>query len=267
MASDLHRHAERYYGKYRGEVTANDDDSHQGGIEVKVPSIFGTDLKVRALACFTYGHFFVPAVGDKVWVEFEGGDPQYPIWVGTWYPQSSTPQESRVSPPANRVIQTASGHTIELDDTDDKPKITIRHKDNSFLAIDDKGSVIVANKNGSTIYLNADKKEATLMSEQGHLFAMNDGGMVLMNKDGSSLDLSGDTVRITASKIMLEGTTVTLGAGASEPTLLGQQFYTLWTRFLVHTHATAMGPSGPAVAVPPAPLIPTQHLTAAVMVK
>lgn len=265
MNSDLHRHAERYYGKHRGEVTGNEDPNLQGAIEVTVPSIFGVDLKVWAQPCFTYGHFFVPAVADKVWIEFEGGDPQYPIWVGTWYPQSRTPEKSRVTPPANRVIQTASGHTIELDDTDDHARITIRHKDNSFLAIDDKGSVIVANKNGSTIYLNADGKEATMMSEQGHLLAMNDGGMVLMNKDGASLDLSGDTVRITASKIMLEGTTVSLGAGAAEPTLLGQQFATLWTQFLLHTHPTAMGPTGPGV--PPAPLIPLQHLSAAVLVK
>ena len=265
MTSDLARHADRYYGKYRGEVTDNEDADKIGAVKVKVPAIFGATLEVWAKPCFTYGHFFVPAVADKVWVEFEGGDPQYPIWVGTWYPQAGTPEKSRVSPPDNRVIQTASGHTIELDDTGDKPRITIRHKDNSFLAIDDKGSVIVANKNGSTIYLNADKKEATLLSEQGHLLAMNDKGMVMMNKEGSGLDLTGDTVRITAAKILLEGTTVSLGAGAAEPTLLANQFMTLWTQFLTHTHPSAMGPTGPAV--PPAPLIPATHFSSAALVK
>ena len=94
---------------------------------------------------------------------------------------------------------------------------------------------------------------------------MTDAGVVMMNSDGSSLDLTGDTVRITAVKILLEGTTVSLGAGAAEPTLLGQQFQTLWTQFLLHTHTSAMGPTGPAT--PPAPIVPPQHLTSAVIVK
>ncbi len=257
--------SQRWYGKYSGQVTGNEDDQQQGRVQVTVPAIFGATLQVWARPCFPYGHFFVPPVDTRVWVEFEGGDPEYPIWVGAWYPKAVTPQESRVTPPDNRVIQTASGHTIELDDSDGKARITIRHKDNSFLAIDDKGSVVVANKNGSTLYLNADKGEASLLSEHGHVLAMNGEGMVLMNKDGASLDLTGDTVRINAATIMLAGNTVSLGAGASEPTVLGTQFQTLWTQFLTHTHPTAMGPSGPAV--PPAILLPTQHLTAAVLVK
>jgi hypothetical protein len=256
---------ERWYGKYSGQVAGNADPRKQGGVQVKVPSIFGTQLQVWARPCFPYGHFFVPPVGAQVWVEFEAGDPQYPIWTGAWYPEANTPEESRVTPPENRVIQTASGHTIELDDTAGHPRITIRHKDNSFVAIDDKGSVVIANKNGSTLYLNADHGEATLMSEQGHLLAMNSKGVVMMNSDGASLDLTGDTVRITAAKIMLEGTKVTVGAGASEPTLLAQQFQTLWTQFLLHTHPSAMGPTGPPV--PPAPLIPLTHFSSAVLVK
>lgn len=265
MANPAPRGGERWYGKYSGTVADNEDPQQQGRVRVIVPAIFGATLQVWARPCFPYAHFFVPPLDAKVWVEFEAGDPQYPIWSGAWYPASATPEESRVTPPDNRVIQTASGHTIELDDTDGKPRITIRHKDNSFLAIDDKGSVIVANKNGSTLYLNADKAEASLISQHGHAIAMTDAGVVMMNSDGSSLDLTGDTVRITAAKILLEGTTVSLGAGAAEPTLLGQQFQTLWTQFLLHTHPSAMGPTGPAT--PPAPIVPPQHLTSAVIVK
>jgi hypothetical protein len=259
------RSGERWYGKYSGEVAGNEDPQKQGRVQVIVPAIFGAQLQVLARPCFPAGHFFVPPVGAKVWVEFEAGDPQYPIWSGAWYPSADTPEESRITPPDNRVIQTPGGHTIELNDASSGPKITIRHKDNSFLAIDDKGSVVIANKNGSTLYLNADKGEATLLSEQGHLLAMNSVGIVMMNGDGASLDLTGDTVRITAANILLEGTKVSLGAGAAEPTLLGQQFQTLWTQFQLHTHASAMGPTGPPI--PPAPLIPITHCTAAVLVK
>lgn len=267
MGSPAPRHGERWYGKYSGQVSANADTLQQGRVQVIVPAIFGPTLEVWARPCFPYGHFYVPAVGSQVWVEFEGGDPQYPIWVGTWYPQGATPSESQVSPPDNRVIQTASGHTIELDDTEGQPRITIRHKDNSFLAIDDKGSVVIANKNGSTLYLNADKAEASLMSEQGHVLAMNGDGIVMMNKDGASLDLTGDTVRITAATIVLDGSTVACGSGASQPTVLGTEFKNLWAAFQAHFHATAMGPSGPVTPLPTfAAVLPT-HLSAAVLVK
>lgn len=261
-----HRHAQRWYGKYSGTVTDNEDPDQQGSVKVTVPAIFGPELEVSARPCFPYGHFFVPPVGAKVWVEFEGGDPEFAIWVGAWYPKAATPQESRVSPPDNRVIQTVSGHTIELDDTDGSARIVIRHKDNSFLAIDDKGGVVVSNKTGSTLYLNADKGEASLMSEQGHVLAMNADGVVLMNKDGASLDLTGDTVRITAANILLEGTTVSVGSGAGEPTVLGKQFETLWTQLVTHVHPTAMGPTGPTPIAPALALLPT-HFTAAVLVK
>src|SRR5712691_11527903 len=152
--NDLIRHVGRYYAKYSGEVTDNQDPDQQGKIQVRVPSMFDTALTVWARPCLPYGHFYIPPVGAHVWVEFEAGDPQYPIWVGVWYAQGEAPPESRVSPPTNRVIQTASGHTVELDDTSAAPKVVIRHKDDSFVSIDDKGSVIIANKNGSNIFLN-----------------------------------------------------------------------------------------------------------------
>jgi hypothetical protein len=265
MGNPAPRSGERWYGKYSGEVGGNEDPQKQGRVQVKVPTIFGADLQVWARPCFAYGHFFVPPVGAKVWVEFEAGDPQYPIWSGAWYPQANTPEESRVTPPDNRVIQTASGHTIELNDTSDSPKITIRHKDNSFVAIDDKGSVVVANKNGSTLYLNADQGEVSLFSEHGHMLSMKSGGIAIINKDQTSLDITGDTVRITAANIILDGGKVSLGTGASEATLLATQFQNLWTQFLVHTHPSAMGPTGPAT--PPLPIIPLTHCTAAVLVK
>ena len=265
MGNPASRTSERWYGKYSGQVTGNEDPQKQGRVQVTVPTIYGADLQVWARPCFPYGHFYVPPVGAKVWVEFEAGDPQYPIWSGTWYPAADTPPESQVTPPHNRVIQTASGHTIELNDTSDAAKITIRHKDNSFLAIDAKGSVLVANKKGSTLYLNADQGEASLFSEHGHVLALKSAGIAMTNKEGTSLDITGDTVRITAKQIILDGSKVSLGTSAMEPTLLGQQFMTLWTQFLLHTHPSAMGPTGPAV--PPAPLIPLTHCTTAVLVK
>jgi hypothetical protein len=248
-----------------------------GRIVVKVPSVFGVDTEVTARPCLPYGYFFVPAVGTKVWIEFEAGDTDYPIWVGTWYPQGTTPQPAAIAPPDNRVIQTASGHTIEIMDKAGEEKITIKHKDNSFVSIDKHGSVLLANQKGSFLLLNADKEEATFMEQHGHLLTMTAKGILIVNTDSSLLELNKDTIRISAKNIILQGSSVALGAGAAdpppEPAILGQTFAQMWNTFIAsytaHTHATALGPSGPPLPplVPPPVLAPGKGLASAVVVK
>ena len=67
-----------------------------------------------ARPCFTSGHFFVPPAGAGVWVEFEAGDPGYPLWVGTWYPPEDVPPEAAAGH-AHRVVHSPSGHALALD--------------------------------------------------------------------------------------------------------------------------------------------------------
>jgi hypothetical protein len=84
LTSGLSHHVGKYYGKYSGTVIANDqDDDNMGTIVVSLPSLFGPDAQITARPCLPYGHFFIPDVGSAVWVEFEGGDKDYAIWVGT----------------------------------------------------------------------------------------------------------------------------------------------------------------------------------------
>ncbi|MFN3241092.1 MAG: phage baseplate assembly protein V [Planctomycetota bacterium] len=266
IPSELRRHVGKYYGKYSGEVTDNEDEGQRGLIRVKVPAVFGDELVATARPCLPTAHFFVPDVGARVWVEFEAGDPRHPIWVGTWYAEDEPPEESRLTPPSNRVIHTNAGHTIEISDEAGEEKITIKHKENAFLSIDPNGSVTISDSGGSHIYLNADAAEATMMSQHGHLVTMTDGGLALVNKDGSAFDLQGDVARITASNIVLDGQNVAIGngAGPTDQVVKATPFSQLWQMFLTHTHATAMGPSGPPL--PPVPMVPAQHYSS-VMVK
>lgn len=267
LSDDLRRHEGKYYGKYSGEVTAIDDSDNRGRITVKVPAVFGDDMRVRARPCLPFGHFYIPAVGTRVWVEFEAGDPQYPIWVGTWYPSDSAPSEAQIDPPENRVIQTPSGHTIEIMDKDGEEKITIKHKENAFINIDSNGSVVISNNKGSHIFLNADAEEATFMGQHGHLMTMTENGMALVSSDGTAIDLRDDTARITAKKaILLKAQTISLGDGQGhEPVIKAKQFEILWKIFQLHTHPSAMGPTG--TPLPPAPLVPATHFSASVEVK
>ena len=267
MNRDLERHAGKYYGTYSGEVTDNEDPELQGRIKVKVPAMFGAEMEVWARPCFSTAHFYVPPVGARVWVEFEAGNPGYPLYVGVWYPTSTVPTEAAVTPPDSRLIKTPSGHVVELFDKEGEEKIIIRHKDNSFIALDKNGSVLISNKNGSHIFLNAEAEETTITEQHGNFIRMKDDGLTLVNVNGAVIEMKEDGVKVIAKEAVtisakdfnVETSTVNLGQGSGmgmgpgspgEKALLAESFLAM--AYATHTHPTAMGPSGPPLPVPPA---------------
>lgn len=255
---DLNRHVGRYYGKYSGEVIDNADSLKLGRVQVSVPTVFGSEMPVWARPCFPAGHFWVPPIGAKVWVEFEAGDPGYPLWVGTWYPDGTVPPEAALSPPDARVLHTPGGHVVELLDTAGEEKVIIRHKSGAFVSIDKNGSVLIANKEGSHLHLDAEKGSATWMEQHGNLVSMGEKGVVVVNKDGTTLEMkdgkvkviAADGVQIEAKDVAMNVAGATIGKDAMEPAVLGQQLNILWTALMLHTHPSAMGPTGPAVGIP-----------------
>ena len=104
-------------GLYAGTVTSVEDPDKLGRLKVSVPSVHGavgSDLDAWARPCVPSGHFFVPVVGDRVWVAFENGDPSFPVWLGEWYPTGALPAGTDVTPPTTRVVEDATGNRIEL---------------------------------------------------------------------------------------------------------------------------------------------------------
>jgi uncharacterized protein involved in type VI secretion and phage assembly len=78
-----------FYGKYRGQVANNMDPMQLGRIQVFVPAADGTTTN-WALPCAPYaapevGFLLLPPIGAPVWIEFEAGDPDYPIWSGCFW--------------------------------------------------------------------------------------------------------------------------------------------------------------------------------------
>ncbi|MCT9078067.1 phage baseplate assembly protein V [Streptomyces fulvoviolaceus] len=152
-------------GLYAGTVT---DVRENGRLMVGVPAVYdvdGPEADALARPCLPYGHFFVPPVGAKVWIAFENGDPAAPVWIGTWFPQGGLPPEA--DSPDKRVVRTASGHLIVLDDRDGEERIT------------------VADTSGNRIELSAD-------------------GVLIKCAKGLVIDASGQSVRITAAKVEIK---------------------------------------------------------------
>jgi hypothetical protein len=79
-----------FFGKYRGKVENNIDPMMLGRVQVSVPSVLGAGSLSWAMPCVPYagsgvGFFMIPPNGANLWVEFEGGDIDYPIWSGCFW--------------------------------------------------------------------------------------------------------------------------------------------------------------------------------------
>ena len=114
--------SQRYYGKYRATVAVNLDPENRGRIIAIVPDVQGLVPTTFALPCVPVagkgsGTFFVPEVGAAVWIEFEQGDPDYPIWTGGfWGVTAELPELGIASAPLtpNMVFQTTGRNSITV---------------------------------------------------------------------------------------------------------------------------------------------------------
>src|SRR5208337_3789347 len=80
----------KHYGKYRGTVINNVDPEQRGRIQAIVPTVSGLLPTSWALPCVPVagqqsGIFIVPQIGASVWIEFEQGNPDLPIWTGGFW--------------------------------------------------------------------------------------------------------------------------------------------------------------------------------------
>jgi hypothetical protein len=100
----------QYLGKYRGKVLENLDPLFQGRIMAEVPSVPGS-LTNWALPCTPYagmdvGFYAIPPIGANVWIEFEAGDPNYPVWVGCFWGPEDILHVPEPPPPEIKVFKT-----------------------------------------------------------------------------------------------------------------------------------------------------------------
>jgi Type VI secretion system/phage-baseplate injector OB domain len=109
----------QFFGKYRGTVENNIDPQQQGRVQVSCPAVLGEGSLSWAMPCAPYGGsgvglFAVPPTGANIWVEFEGGDPDYPIWSGCFWAIGEAPAAPAL--PFVKIFKT-DGLTLKLDDT------------------------------------------------------------------------------------------------------------------------------------------------------
>jgi uncharacterized protein involved in type VI secretion and phage assembly len=159
---------QKYYGKYRGTVLNNLDPLQIGRLLVQVPDVTGVSISSWAMPCFPIsgrqmGAYMIPQIGAGVWVEFEQGNSDYPIWSGCWYGSvADVPALALAGLPVSPsiVLQTTAQNAIVISDL---PGPT--------------GGIMLKSTTGATIIVN-------------------DTGIYIQNGKGASLIMAGPTVTI-----------------------------------------------------------------------
>lgn len=209
-------HEEKYkshfYGKYRGLVRDNHDPERLGRCRLEIPAVLGVgpdNWSDWAYPCFPFGGidncgtFLVPPEGASVWAEFEGGEPQYPIWSGVWFAGTNPgemPDEAKrlcsgtectvcpdraehgksvqdnlehrkfhTHPPywcpkVFVLAKTPAGHTVLLDDRETDACIRIADSSGQEITLVSGRKIELRDKAGSRITMNAESGDITIVS-------------------------------------------------------------------------------------------------------
>ncbi len=252
LMQKLERH---FYGKYRGFVVENDDPEQLGRLRLRVPSVLGNEVVTGwALPCVPYGGdvnqgmLFIPEVEAGVWVEFEEGDLEFPIWTGTFWskpdgetelPKTNDPDGAEAdvqSPPTRKIIKTLKGHSIQIEDNDDEEMILVHEAvNNHVIKLDKDGIIISDGANSNTVTM--DSNGMVVEDANGNKVTMDSSGLVAEESGGNKVILSSSGIKVGSD-------------GASEPFLLGNTFLQNLNQLVItlatHTHVGNMGaPTSP----------------------
>jgi len=149
----------KYYGKYRGTVLQNVDPMQMGRIQVIVPDVSAVLPSSWAMPCVPIagkqmGSYFVPQIGSGVWVEFEQGDPDYPIWTGCfWGSAAEVPALALAGNPVSPSIVLGTGlmNTVAVSDLPGPTGgIMLKSTTGAFILVNDTG-IYIQNGKGASV--------------------------------------------------------------------------------------------------------------------
>jgi uncharacterized protein involved in type VI secretion and phage assembly len=167
--------SQRFFGKYRGTVVDNVDFMQMGRIQAIVPDVSALAPTSWCMPCLPVaglqtGVFTVPPVGAGVWIEFEQGDPDYPIWSGCyWGSPGEVPPMARLVPPElfGITLQTTGQNGVVISDA---PGPT--------------GGIMLRSTSGASIIVN-------------------DTGIYIQNGQGASIVMTGPTVTVNGDALQV----------------------------------------------------------------
>lgn len=208
----------RFFGKYRGVVTDNADPKGLGRLKVTVPSLL-LDTATWAMPCSPFagpgvGFFVMPPEKARIWVEFEAGRLERPIWSGGfWDVESPPPEPVMLDTPVDPTVKIFKSSSVNL-------KIDDKEGGGMSLTIGppavEKPITITGDGSGYKITVG----EATLTLSETVELSLGDvkltlSSSALLSAGGASLTLSSDGANLTtSSSVTVTGSSVSVNDGA-----------------------------------------------------
>jgi len=166
---------EKFFGLYRATVVQNIDPMQLGRIMVTVTDAGGPTPSTWATPCVPLagkqmGTFMVPQIGSGVWIQFEAGDPDRPVWTGGWWGVAAeVPALALAGVPgdANIVFQSMLQNAVIISDL-----------------AGPTGGIMLRSTTGATIIVN-------------------DTGIYIQNGKGASIVMTGPTVTINNGALVV----------------------------------------------------------------
>ncbi|MGW8374963.1 phage baseplate assembly protein V [Streptomyces sp. ODS28] len=220
VAGLVERSELRFFGKYRGSVVDNDDPARLGRLRLRVPSVTGPEVVTGwATPCVPYGGtaglglLCVPEKEAGVWVEYEEGDLEFPVWTGTYWvkqPQVGSqlprpltakgePGNEVQRPPTRKIFTTRKGHTLQFEDADGEEAVVLRDGEHGQLVVLDGDGISVTDRHGNTAVLDTDGIRLT--DANGNELAMAGDGLTLTAATPLTIDAAGQPVSVVCASL------------------------------------------------------------------
>jgi len=193
-----------FSGLWRGVVIDNDDRKTttpcRGKLQVFVPQVYGRELPQEdfpwAEPCFplygggrnngeSSGLIGLPAIGSSVWIMFEQGSPQNPVWMGTWFGAKDVEQDDPYEMGSESTEKYPNVFVIKPPFTAsfirmDQNSVEIQLSDGIFIKMDKEGDVVI----------NGGEKTISILSEGN------------IDISGKNVNISGESISVDAKEIL-----------------------------------------------------------------
>ena len=147
-----------YYSFYRAWVYDRDDPENLQRLKLIIPQVSGNqayDYWAFPKGVYygkNHGSQLIPQKGDMVWVEFEGGRPEIPVWSQGHPSRKEMPNDEDLKDKDCTWFVTPQGFKVKFNDT--KKSITIETPFGSKLHFNDQGVSVL---NGDTANISLGK--------------------------------------------------------------------------------------------------------------
>lgn len=176
----------KFYGKYRGTVMNNIDPMQMGRIQAIVPDVLGPIPTSFAMPCLPItgkqmGTFMMPQIGSGVWIEFEQGNPDYPIWTGGyWGIAAELPLAALAGNPAapSLIFQSTLQNAVMISDLPPTPPPPV------MPPVPTTGGIILRSTTGASIVVN-------------------DAGIFISNGKGAIIQMLGPNILVNNGALMI----------------------------------------------------------------